>query len=92
MYNTPTQIIDGNKVIEVKHFMAHKGMTCKNNILTQGEHDFVLAFGDDKTDEDLFEMLTGENEFSVKVGQGNTAAKYRLNTVEEVLTFLNELE
>lgn len=92
MYNTPTQIIDGNKVIEVKHFMAHKGTTCKNNILTQGEHDFVLAFGDDKTDEDLFEMLTGENEFSVKVGQGNTAAKYRLNTVEDVLAFLSELE
>ncbi len=91
MYNTPTQIIDGNKVIEVKHFMAHKGTTCKNNVLS-GEHDFVLAFGDDKTDEDLFELLTAENEFSVKVGQGNTFAKYRLETVEEVLAFLSELE
>ncbi|AXG74575.1 bifunctional alpha,alpha-trehalose-phosphate synthase (UDP-forming)/trehalose-phosphatase [Flavobacterium arcticum] len=91
MYNTPTQIIDGNKVIEVKHFMAHKGMTCKNYVLT-GEHDFVLAIGDDKTDEDLFEMLTGEKEFSIKVGEGNTAAKYRLKTVEEVLEFLKGLE
>ncbi|KAF2518716.1 bifunctional alpha,alpha-trehalose-phosphate synthase (UDP-forming)/trehalose-phosphatase [Flavobacterium salilacus subsp. salilacus] len=91
MYNTPTQIIDGNKVIEVKHFMAHKGTTCKNNVL-RGEHDFVLAFGDDKTDEDLFELLTSENEFSVKVGKGNTAAKYRLETVEEVLVFLSELD
>lgn len=91
MYNTPTQIIDGNKVIEVKHFMAHKGMTCKNHVLTK-KHDFVLAIGDDKTDEDLFEMLTGENEFSIKVGKGNTFAKYRLETVEDVLEFLKNLE
>lgn len=91
MHNTPTQIIDGNKVIEVKHYMAHKGTTCKNNVLC-GEHDFVIAFGDDKTDEDLFELLTGENEYSVKVGKGNTAAKYRLESVEEVLSFLKKLE
>ncbi|WP_159799799.1 bifunctional alpha,alpha-trehalose-phosphate synthase (UDP-forming)/trehalose-phosphatase [Flavobacterium sp. MK4S-17] len=90
LYNTPTQIIDGNKVIEVKHYMAHKGTTCKNNVLC-GDHDFVLAFGDDKTDEDLFEMLTAENEYSVKVGPGNTFANYRLESVEEVLSFLATL-
>ena len=55
-------------------------------------HDFVIAFGDDKTDEDLCEMLTGENEYSVKVGKGNTSANYRLESVEEVLGFLKELE
>lgn len=91
LFNTPVQIIDGNKVIEVKHFMAHKGTTCRNNILC-GDHDFVIAFGDDKTDEDLFEQLTGANEFSVKVGPGNTAAKYRVKSVEKVLEFLGQLE
>ncbi|QEE50945.1 bifunctional alpha,alpha-trehalose-phosphate synthase (UDP-forming)/trehalose-phosphatase [Flavobacterium alkalisoli] len=90
LYNMPTQIIDGNKVIEVKHFLAHKGTTCKNNILNP-DYDFVLSFGDDKTDEDLFEMLTGTNEHTVKVGPGNTAAKYRVQSVEEVLSFLGEL-
>jgi len=91
LYNTPTQIIDGNKVIEVKHFLAHKGTTCRDNILC-GDHDFVLAFGDDKTDEDLFEQLTGDNQFAIKVGPGNTAATYRLPSVEKVLEFLHELE
>jgi len=91
LYNTPVQIIDGNKVIEVKHFMAHKGTTCRDNILC-GDHDFALAFGDDKTDEDLFEQLNGENQFSVKVGKGNTAANYRIKSVEKVLEFLHELE
>jgi len=90
MYNTPTQIIDGNKVIEVKHFMAHKGTTCKNNILC-GDYNFVLAFGDDKTDEDLFELLTGDTEYSVKVGEGSTAAKYRVESVEKVIEFLEQL-
>src|SRR5690606_4837687 len=32
LHNMPLQIVDGNKVIEVKHFMAHKGTTCRNNI------------------------------------------------------------
>lgn len=91
LYNMPVQIIDGNKVIEVKHFMAHKGTTCRNNIL-DGSHDFVLAFGDDKTDEDLFEQLEGENEYSVKVGRGTTAAQYRLQSVEEVLELLIQLD
>jgi trehalose 6-phosphate synthase/phosphatase len=91
LFNIPVQIIDGNKVIEVKHFMAHKGTTCRNNILC-GDYDFTLAFGDDKTDEDLFEQLNGINEFSVKVGPGNTAAQYRIASVEKVLEFLGRLE
>jgi trehalose 6-phosphate synthase/phosphatase len=91
LYNTPIQIIDGSKVIEVKHFMAHKGTTCRNNILC-GDHDFVLAFGDDKTDEDLFEQLEGTNEYSVKVGRGTTAAPFRVLSVDDVIAFLGELE
>lgn len=90
LYNTPVQIIDGNKVIEVKHFMAHKGTTCRNNILC-ADHDFVLAIGDDKTDEDLFEQLEGTNEYSIKVGMGTTAAPYRVKSVDGVLEFLQEL-
>ncbi|WP_411018669.1 trehalose-phosphatase, partial [Salmonella sp. s29873] len=53
LYNEPVQIIDGNKVIEVKHYMANKGTTCRNNILT-GKYDLAIAFGDDRTDEDMF--------------------------------------
>nr|WP_322626499.1 bifunctional alpha,alpha-trehalose-phosphate synthase (UDP-forming)/trehalose-phosphatase [uncultured Flavobacterium sp.] len=91
MYNEPVQIIDGNKVIEVKHYMAHKGTTCRNNILC-GTHDFAIAFGDDRTDEDMFEQLTGANEFSVKVGPGNTTAKYRIKDVDAVISVLEKLQ
>lgn len=90
LYNAPVQIIDGNKVIEVKHFLAHKGTTCKNNILCD-VHDFALAIGDDKTDEDLFEQLNGENEYSIKVGTETTAAQYRLPAVDDVLALLQKL-
>lgn len=92
LYNAPTQIIDGNKVIEVKHYLAHKGTTCKNSIMCTSGHDFAIAIGDDKTDEDLFEQMGAENEFSVKVGSGATEAHYRLQSVEAVLGFLSELE
>jgi trehalose 6-phosphate synthase/phosphatase len=91
LYNTPVQIIDGNKVIEVKHFMAHKGTTCRNNILC-GTHDFVLAFGDDKTDEDLFEHLEGESEYAIKVGKGTTVAPYRVESVDDVIDVLKDLD
>ena len=91
LYNTPVQIIDGNKVIEVKHFMAHKGTTCRNNILC-GTHDFVLAIGDDKTDEDLFEQLEGTHEFAAKVGRGTTVAPYRVDSVDDVIALLEELD
>ena len=91
LFNAPVQVIDGNKVIEVKHFLAHKGTTCRNYILGKG-HDLIVAFGDDKTDEDLFERLTGENEISVKVGKGSTTAKYRVESVNKVIETLKEIE
>ncbi|MBN9294561.1 MAG: bifunctional alpha,alpha-trehalose-phosphate synthase (UDP-forming)/trehalose-phosphatase [Flavobacteriia bacterium] len=90
LFNAPVQVIDGKKVIEVKHFLAHKGTTCRNYILGRG-HDLIIAFGDDKTDEDLFEWLTGENEISVKVGRGSTVAKYRVESVSKVHEVLEEL-
>ncbi len=91
LYNEPVQIIDGKKVIEVKHYMANKGTTCRNSILT-GNYDLAIAFGDDRTDEDMFEQLSAENEFSIKIGTGNTAAKYRVTDTGAVLQILAGLE
>lgn len=90
MYNEPVQIIDGNKVIEVKHYMANKGTTCRNSILC-GNYDIAIAFGDDQTDEDMFGQLNEANEFSVKVGSGNTTANYRVADTEAVLRILEKL-
>ena len=52
--------------------------------------DFVLAIGDDLTDEDMFNVLP-DNAYSIKVGYDISAAKYRLESAAEVRSFLKEL-
>jgi trehalose-6-phosphatase len=52
--------------------------------------DFVLAIGDDWTDEDLFRALP-PTAYSVRVGLANTAARYYLNNHTAVRRVLREL-
>ena len=48
---------------------------------------FVIAVGDDATDEDMFRAAVGRG-FAVKVGSEKTRAAYRLSRQGEVLAFL----
>lgn len=87
--NTPLQIIDGNKVIEVRISGVDKGSVAKR-FLENEEYDFIMAVGDDKTDEDMFRALA-ERAVTVKIGSGHTAAQYNLTNQGEVLHMLNQL-
>lgn len=53
-------------------------------------YDFILAMGDDTTDEDMFRALP-VSAITVKVGIVSEKAKYNLSSQEEVLPFLEEL-
>lgn len=87
--NTPLQIIDGNKVIEVRISGVDKGSVAKQFL--DGEHyDFIMAVGDDKTDEDMFRALA-ERAITVKIGPGHTAAHYNLSNQQEVIHLLHQL-
>lgn len=55
-----------------------------------GEHDFVLAIGDDTTDEDMFKILP-PMAHSVKVGRGRTTAGLRTASPDGVHTLLKNL-
>lgn len=81
------RVLDGNKVVEIKSIETDKGKVARQLTLAQ-PYDFVLALGDDRTDEDMFCALTLKNQHTVKVGRGSTAAKYRVNGVAEVLELL----
>jgi trehalose 6-phosphate synthase/phosphatase len=87
--NTPLHIIDGNKVIEVRMSGIDKG-TVARKLLSEQEYDFILAVGDDKTDEDMFRALA-DKAVTIKIGAGNTAAQYSLSDHLEVIRLLNHL-
>ncbi len=87
--NMPLQVIDGHKVVEVKMSGYNKGSAAKK-LTASGIHDFILAIGDDKTDEELFAALP-ESAVSLKVGKGPTRAKFNFSKQPEVTAFITRL-
>jgi trehalose 6-phosphate synthase/phosphatase len=87
--NLNLQVLEGSKVVEVKNSGVNKGRAAMR-WLSEGEPEFVLAVGDDWTDEDLFKALS-ENAWTIKVGLSGTAAKFNLGTPTKVLALLHEL-
>ncbi|HEY1114908.1 MAG TPA: bifunctional alpha,alpha-trehalose-phosphate synthase (UDP-forming)/trehalose-phosphatase [Chitinophagaceae bacterium] len=87
--NTPLQVIDGNKVLEVRLMGIDKGATAKK-LVRHFQPDFILCIGDDTTDEDMFRVLRDEA-YTVKIGSGGTAAKYTLLSQIQVLPLLRKL-
>ncbi|QJW89499.1 bifunctional alpha,alpha-trehalose-phosphate synthase (UDP-forming)/trehalose-phosphatase [Spirosoma taeanense] len=84
------RVIDGNKVVEVKNADTDKGRMAKQLAMAY-PYEFVLAIGDDRTDEDLFSVLLSPTHHTIKVGRGATSAGYRLDSVPQVLALLHEL-
>lgn len=87
--NAQLQVIDGNKVIEVRIAGIDKGAAALK-LLEEGDYDFVMAVGDDKTDEDMFRALN-ERAVTIKVGRGQSVANFSVKTQQEVITFLEQL-
>jgi len=82
-------ILEGNKVLEVKNAGINKGRAALN-WLSKDEWDFVMAIGDDSTDEDIFDVLPGRS-YSIKVGLGASKANYNIISVKEVRSLLREI-
>lgn len=83
------QIMRGNKIVEVKPAEYSKGSEVQR-ILNQRSYDFILAIGDDVTDEDMFRALP-EEAVTIKVGYACDDARYNLLGQKDVLPFLNNL-
>jgi trehalose 6-phosphate synthase/phosphatase len=87
--NTELQVMHGNKVIEVRVSGINKG----NGImpwLTKDKWDFILALGDDWTDEDLFKILPSKA-YSIKVSYGPSQARFYLDSPQSTRSLLKEL-
>ena len=88
--NLNLEIMDGDMVIEIKNAGINKGIAALNKI-DDAEFDFMLALGDDWTDEYTFNSLP-EEAHTIKVGTKATAAKYYINDVVGVRDLLIQLE
>ena len=83
------QIMKGNKIVEIKPAEYNKGAEMRRR-LALCDHDFLMAMGDDTTDEDMFKALPAEA-FTIKVGQVSDSARYMIPVQNRVLPFLSTL-
>jgi len=86
--NLDIQVLQGSKVVEVKCAGVNKGAAAL--AFLSDRPDFILAVGDDWTDEDLFKVLP-ETAYSVRVGIRHSRARFNLYSHVEVLNLLREL-
>lgn len=75
----------GRKILEIRSTGIEKGSAAKHWL--KANPDFILATGDDYTDEDTF-MAIPPHGYSVKVGSGRTTARFRMQQVSDVIRLL----
>jgi trehalose 6-phosphate synthase/phosphatase len=87
--STGLQVVVGNRVVEVRPRDATKGHAAARWIARVGP-ELVLAAGDDVTDEDLFAALP-PGSLSIRVGLGDSQARWNLEQPSRLLDLLEEL-
>jgi len=84
--NLNLEIMDGDKVLEIKYSGINKGRAASHK-LGDTSFDFILAVGDDWTDEFTFEAMP-EGAYTIKVGTKTTKASYYIESVDLVREML----
>ncbi|HSD19765.1 MAG TPA: bifunctional alpha,alpha-trehalose-phosphate synthase (UDP-forming)/trehalose-phosphatase [Anaeromyxobacter sp.] len=88
--NVPIEILQGDKVIEVRPHGIHKGRAVVAAVARAGEGALFLALGDDRTDEDLFAALPPGN-IAIHVGPAPSRAQLRILDVRAARALLEEI-
>ncbi|MBA0695459.1 hypothetical protein Goari_002085 [Gossypium aridum] len=103
--NEPVAVKSGQFIVEVKPQGVSKGMVAEKIFTTMSEKgkqaDFVLCIGDDRSDEEMFEIISNAissgilssstSVFACTVGQKPSKARYYLDDPAEVLNMLEAL-
>ena len=87
--NLNLEVLEGSKVIEIKNAGINKGRAALHWI-SKEKWNFILAIGDDWTDEDVFAVLP-QSAYSIRVGLTPSQAKFNLDSVIDVRLLLKEL-
>ncbi|MBN1107406.1 MAG: bifunctional alpha,alpha-trehalose-phosphate synthase (UDP-forming)/trehalose-phosphatase [Bacteroidales bacterium] len=80
------QVLEGDKVVEIKSLLYDKGIMA-NRIISEDNYDFIIAIGDDRTDEDLFKAVADRG-FTIKIGCKPTHASFNLKDQSQILGIL----
>ncbi|MEO0897119.1 MAG: bifunctional alpha,alpha-trehalose-phosphate synthase (UDP-forming)/trehalose-phosphatase [Bacteroidota bacterium] len=87
--NHNLQVLEGNKVVEIRNAGVNKGKAA-GIWLNRQNWDFIMAIGDDHTDEDTF-LAMPPHAYTVKVGLHKTSAKFKVQSVEEARSLISSL-
>jgi trehalose 6-phosphate synthase/phosphatase len=83
------QLLDGDKVLEFRNPALNKGRVARK-VISSGKYNFIMAIGDDTTDEDMFAVMP-PGTVSIKVGTPLTTASYFVNNYKEVRELLRKM-
>uniref|UniRef100_A0A2P2M9K4 Uncharacterized protein MANES_15G136100 n=1 Tax=Rhizophora mucronata TaxID=61149 RepID=A0A2P2M9K4_RHIMU len=103
--NEPVTVKSGQNSVEVKPQGVSKGIVAKRLLSTMQEKgmspDFVLCIGDDRSDEDMFEVITSSTAgpsispraevFACTIYQKPSKAKYYLDDTAEIVRLMQGL-
>jgi trehalose 6-phosphate synthase/phosphatase len=87
--NLDVGVFEGNKILEVKSQGVNKGRGAEHWLVEQ-DWDFILAVGDDYTDEEMFSVLPDEA-YSIKVGFTASKANFNVDSVKDIRMLLKRL-
>ena len=87
--NAPVELLSGNKVVELRPHGSSKGLIA-DGLRRRLPDALPAAFGDDRTDEDLFAALPPPA-LTVHVGPSPSSARLRVPSVRAVRTLLVQL-
>lgn len=87
--NIDVHVLQGDKVIELRNAGINKG-TISTYFLSKSDYEFILAIGDDSTDNDIFKVLP-EKAYSIKVGFSPSFARFNVYDYHEVRRLMTEI-
>jgi trehalose 6-phosphate synthase/phosphatase len=82
-------VMAGKKIVEIKCSGISKG-EIGGKLLEDKKYEFIMAAGDDDTDESLFQVLP-PGSFTIKIGKQKSYAEYYLDSDSELLNVLEEM-
>ncbi|MDR3061791.1 MAG: bifunctional alpha,alpha-trehalose-phosphate synthase (UDP-forming)/trehalose-phosphatase [Dysgonamonadaceae bacterium] len=83
------QIMKGIKIVEIKPEGTSKGDEAKR-LINNKIFDFIMAIGDDTTDEEMFLALP-DHAVTIKVGKHSSTTRYNIPTQRQTIEFLKRL-